>query len=257
MFPNSETLPITCLAISPITSSAHPTMQNLSCALVHPNDPSCARTYLTFFIQAFPGVVRYFSILFGAFSLLRVQAFIKTPIPAFSRLAKAILRTSIFTTGAIGTAWGSICLFQKILPRKVLPTQRWILGGALGGMWAFMERKTGHGNFMFTTRLSLDSLWKVGVKHGWWKGIKNGDVLLFTGSLVFMQIIYEHDPKAIDSPVVRKVLSMLRGDGWVDRALQAGVKPDVLKERETKLQTEILDEKATEKKSEAESKKEL
>lgn len=257
MFPNSETLPITCLAISPITSSAHPTMQNLSCALVHPNDPSCARTYLTFFIQAFPGVVRYFSILFGAFSLLRIQAFIKTPIPAFSRLAKAILRTSIFTTGAIGTAWGSICLFQKILPRKVLPTQRWILGGALGGMWAFMERKTGRGNFMFTTRLSLDSLWKVGVKHGWWKGIKNGDVLLFTGSLVFMQIIYEHDPKAIDSPVVRKVLSMLRGDGWVDRALQAGVKPDVLKERETKQQTEILDEKATEKKSEAESKKEL
>src|ERR1700760_743854 len=74
MFPNSETLPMTALAISPITSSAHPTMQNLSCALTHPNDPSCSRPYLTFFLRAFPSVVRYFSILFGAFSLLRIQA---------------------------------------------------------------------------------------------------------------------------------------------------------------------------------------
>jgi hypothetical protein len=136
------------------------------------------------------------------------------------------------------------------MPRRVLPTKRWILGGALGGMWAFMERKTGRGNFLFSTRLSLDSLWNVGVKRGWWKGVKNGDVLLFTASLVLMQVMYEHDAKSVDSPVVRKVLSLLRGDGWVDRALQSGVKPPVLKDLESKQQTEVLDEPSTETKKE-------
>jgi hypothetical protein len=220
MFPKSQTLPSTCLAVSPITSTADATIANLSCALIHPHDTSCLRTYFTFFLQAFPGIVRYFSLIIGAMSLLRIQAFIKTPIPAFTKLAITILRTSMFVTGAIGTAWGSICLFQQTLPRRFLPTKRWVLGGALGGMWAFLDRKNGRSNFMFSTRLSLDSLWKVGVKRRWWKGFKNGDVLLFTASLIAMQIVYEKDPKAVDSPVVRKVLSLLRGDGWIDRAIQ-------------------------------------
>lgn len=225
MFPDSQTLPKTLVAISPITSPAHPTIRNLSCAMLHPHDPSCLRTYLTFFIQAFPGIVRYFTILFGAFSVLRINAFIKAPIPAFSRLSKVILRNAFFVTGAIGTAWGSICMFQNVLPHKVLPTKRWILGGALGGMWAFIERKTGRANFLFSTRLSLDSIWQVGVKRGWWKSVKNGDVLLFVASLMAMQTIYEVDPKAINSPVVRKVLSLLRGDGWVDRAVEQPATP--------------------------------
>lgn len=126
---------------------------------------------------------------------------------------------SLFVTGAIGTSWGSICLFQNILPRRVLPTQRFFLGGALGGLWAFLERKGGRSNFLYSARLSIDSLWKVGVKHGWWRGVKNGDVLLFVASLAVIQGVYEVDPKAIDSGVIRKSLGMLRGDGWVDRAV--------------------------------------
>ena len=222
------------MAISSITAPAHPTIQNLSCALLHPNDPSCLRTYITFFIQAFPGVTRFFAIIYGAFSLLRIQAFIKNPITAFNRLARVILRMSLFVTGAIGTAWGSICLFQHILPRGMLPTQRWVLGGALGGMWAFLERKTGRSNFLYSTRLSIDSLWKVGVKHGWWKGINNGDVLLFVGSLALIGGIYEADPKAINGAALRKGLGMLRGEGWVDRAPEDGAKPEVLENRDTK-----------------------
>jgi hypothetical protein len=84
-------------------------------------------------------------------------------------------------------------------------------------MWAFIHSDIGRNDFLFSTRISLDSLWKVGVKRRWWKGVKNGDVLLFTGSLVLMQVLYEKDPAAINMVVVRKVLSLLRGDGWVDR----------------------------------------
>lgn len=150
---------------------------------------------------------------------------------------------TLFVTGAIGTSWGSICLLQNILPRRVLPTQRFFVGGAMGGLWAFLERKSGRSNFLYSARLSIDSLWKVGVKHGWWRGVKNGDVLLFVASLAVVQSIYEVDPKAINSGVIRKGLGMLRGDGWVDRAEPASAVDDaVLAERVAKDQSLPLDD---------------
>lgn len=99
----------------------------------------------------------------------------------------------------------------------MLPTQRWFLGGVVAGLWAFLERKGGRGNFLYSARLSLDSAWKVGVKKGWWRGVRNGDVLLFTASVVLMEVLYEAQPKAIRGAVVRKGFAMMRGEGWVDR----------------------------------------
>ena len=218
MFPTSETLPKSLTAIAPITSSAHPAIKHLSCALLHPNDPSCLRTYVSYWIQAFPKVARFFTLIFTAMSVTRYKAFLNSPITALNSLAKRILRMSLFICGAIGTSWGSICLFQNMLPRGFLPTQRWFLGGFLGGMWAFLERKNGRGSFLYSTRMSIDSLWKVGVKRGWWKGVKNGDVVLFVASLAAVNVLYEIQPKSVSSGVARKGLGVMRGEGWVDRA---------------------------------------
>ncbi|OJD33113.1 uncharacterized protein BKCO1_3300039 [Diplodia corticola] len=241
MFPNKPTLPRTLTAIAPITSPAHPAIKNLSCALLHPHDPSCARTYISYFIQAFPALARFFTVIFGVLSLARYKAFIDAPFAALNRLAKSILRMSLFVTGAIGSSWASICLFQQYMPRNFLPTQRFFLAGFLGGLWAFLERHNGRTTFLYSFRLSVDSFWKVGVKRGWWRGIKNGDVLLFVASLAVINTMYQMDPKSVNGGVVRKGLSMLRGDGWVDRALMHEKRAkrgkgddDVLDEREVK-----------------------
>ena len=218
LFPNQETLPKRLTSISSITSPAHPAIKSLSCALLHPQDPSCLRTYVQYWIQAFPKVARFFTILFTAMSIARYRAFLDSPVAALNNLAKRILRMSLFISGAIGTSWGSICLFTNILPRTFLPTQRWFLGGFLGGLWAFLERKGGRANFLYSARMSLDSLWKVGVKRGWWTGIKNGDVLLFVLSLATVNVLYESSPRCVNSGVARKGLGVLRGEGWVDRA---------------------------------------
>ena len=74
---------------------------------------------------------------------------------------------------------------------------------------------------MYSARMSMDSAWKVGRKRGWWRGGRNGGVLLFVTSLALVNVIYERDPKAVDSPVVRKALGVLRGEGWVDRVATA------------------------------------
>ena len=56
------------------------------------------------------------------------------------------------------------------------------------------------------------------MKRGWWKGVRNGDVLLFTASAVLVNVLYEAQPKAVRGALVRKGFGVLRGDGWVDRA---------------------------------------
>lgn len=72
--------------------------------------------------------------------------------------------------------------------------------------------------------MSLDSMWKVGRKHGYWRGVVGGDVVLFVTSLAVINVVYERDPKAVSGGFVRKSLGMLRGDGWADRAGRASTK---------------------------------
>jgi hypothetical protein len=220
LFPTHEqTLPSGPILakISPITAPAHPLIKHTSCALLHPHDPSCARTYLKYWFKAFPAITKFFTLVYSAFALLAYKRLLKSPWPFLDSLSARILRAALFITGAIGTSWGSICLFANYLPRSTLPTQRWFLGGFMGGLWAFVARDTERSTFLYSLRLSLESLWKVGKRRGWWKGIKGGDVAVFVASLALLQVVYEQRPKAVQGGVVRKGLSLLRGEGWVDK----------------------------------------
>ncbi|GAB7357091.1 hypothetical protein MBLNU459_g7902t1 [Dothideomycetes sp. NU459] len=211
--------------ISAITAPAHPGITHASCALLHPSDPSCTRTYLKYFLASFPSTARFFTLIYAAFALLSYKSFLADPTKALNKLASRILKMSLFITGAIGTSWGSICLFSNYLPRNMLSTQRWFLGGFIGGMWAFLARRGERSNFLYSARLSLDSLWKVGVKRGWWSGVRSGDVLVFAASMALIDAIYESRPNAIRGAMLRKGMGVLRGEGWTDRAHESAVVP--------------------------------
>lgn len=215
-------LPPGLAAMAPITSPAHPGIPRLSCALLHPHDPSCGRTFLQYMLRAFPAMARFFAMVYGAFALFRWRAFVDHPVPFLNQLAARVLRTSLFLTGAIGTAWASICAAQRVLPGSVLSTQRWFLGGMLAGCWAWLERDGGRSNFMYSARTSVDSLWKVGRKRGWWVGVRDGDVVVFMVGMAVVGGVYESVPEGVEGGYVRKGLGVLRGDGWVDRAGKLG-----------------------------------
>jgi hypothetical protein len=106
-----------------------------------------------------------------------------------------------------------------MLPRNVLPTQRFFLGGFMGGLWGFLERESGRGSFLYSARLSIDSLWKVGVKRGWWKGVRGGDVWLFVVALAALNVVYTKDQKAIHGGMLRRVIAGLRGESAALRTL--------------------------------------
>ncbi|KAK7959959.1 uncharacterized protein PG986_004813 [Apiospora aurea] len=212
LFPNQETLP----AWRPLTSQAHPLITSLSCATLHGADPSCLRTYLTFWVRSFPRIGRFFLVLYSLFLLPRYKSLYNAPMAVFSKLLGQTLRLSTFVTGAVSTAWASICFFQTWFPRHFLATQRFFLGGFLAGLWGFVERKRGRGIFLYSARTSVDSLWKVGVKRRWWKAMKGGDLWVFVVALAVTGAVYERDAKAVREANWRKGVSWMRGTEWRD-----------------------------------------
>jgi len=212
LFPLAQTtLPASLTALSPITSPAHPSHTSLSCATLHPSTPSCTTTFLHYVLTAFPALTRFFAAYYALFSLPKYKKFLTNPAGELNALGKRVLRTSAFLTGAIGTSWGSICLFQYLLPRTFLPSARWFLGGFLGGLWGFVDRKGGRGHFMYSARLSVDSLWKVGVKRGLWKGFDGGDVAVFAAGLAVLNVVYEKRRGAVEG-VMGTGVGWLRGE---------------------------------------------
>lgn len=218
LVPGNSPLPSNLTKLSPVISPAHPGLRHTSCALLHPTDPSCTRTYLRHFLLSFPSVAKFFTLLYGAFALLSYRSLLKTPLPFLNKLAERILRMALFITAAIGSSWASICFFNNYFSRSFLPTQRWFLGGFVGGLWAFVARGKERANFLYSARLSVDSLWKVGRKRGWWRGWRNGDVLLFAASLALVDLVYEVRPGAVQGAMVRRAMGVLRGEGALDRA---------------------------------------
>lgn len=202
--------------LAPLTSRAHPLITSLSCATLHGSDPSCLRTYLTFWVRSFPRIGRFFLVLYSLFLLPRYKSLYNAPMAVFSQLLSQTLRLSTFVTGAISTAWASICFFQTWFPRHFLATQRFFLGGFLAGLWGFVERKRGRGIFLYSARSSVDSLWKVGVKRRWWKAMKGGDLWVFVVALAVTGAVYERDAKAVREAGWRKGVSWVRGTEWRD-----------------------------------------
>ncbi|KAM3444929.1 hypothetical protein NHJ13734_000963 [Beauveria thailandica] len=222
MFPNKKNiLPPTVTAVSPLTSQAHPLITSLSCAALHPSDPSCTRTYLTFWLRSFPPVARFFVLFYSAMTVIPgFRRFHHNPVAGLQRILSRSARMTAFVTGSLSTAWASICFFQAYLPRHLLATQRFFLGGFAAGMWAWIERRHGRMAFLYSARASAHSLWKVGVKRRWWRAVHGGDLWVFVLALMMTGVVYERDAKAIQQNSFRKGVSWVRGEGWRDWAIE-------------------------------------
>lgn len=174
-----------------------------------------------FWIDSFPPLARFFLLMYSALTVIpRFKSLYNSPLTTLQRILGTSLRMSTFVTGAISTAWASICFFQAYLPRHLLSTQRFFLGGFFAGLWAWVERRHGRSVFLYSARVSVDSLWKVGVKRRWWKAMRGGDIWVFVLALMVTGVVYERDAKAIREGQLRKGISWVRGEGWRDWSIE-------------------------------------
>lgn len=214
---NSCTLPAAVASVSPITSPAHPAVSLLSCALLHPKTPSCLTAFFHQNLLAIPLIARFLTKVYLVLSLLSIKSFVSHPIGATNSLCRKILSMTAVLSAAIGSAWGSVCLFNSFLPRAILPTQRFFLSGALGGLpFALLGGGEHRSHFLYFVRLAIDSAWKAGTKRKLWRGYKGGELVVLVASLALMGSILERRPTAVTGPGVRRGLAWMRGDGFVD-----------------------------------------
>ena len=90
--------------MAPLTSRAHPLITSLSCATLHPTDPSCLRTYVSFWARSFPRIGRTLLLFYSVLMLPRFRALYHAPVQLVGRLLARALRVSAFATGARGLA---------------------------------------------------------------------------------------------------------------------------------------------------------
>ncbi|KAB8073474.1 hypothetical protein BDV29DRAFT_175445 [Aspergillus leporis] len=212
---NPNTLPAAVKSISPITGPAHPSISSLSCALLHPNSPSCGTAFLHNILLSIPRLARFLTTITLALSVLKFKKMMAHPITSINTLSKKIITLTAVLSASVGSAWGSVCLWNSLLPRSVLPTNRFFLSGALAGMpFAFLANS--RSVFLYFFRAAVDSAWKTGVKRGLWKGWKGGDLLILVLSWALMGSILEARPNAVQGRGVRKAMAWMRGDGLVD-----------------------------------------
>ncbi|KAJ5569756.1 uncharacterized protein N7459_009186 [Penicillium hispanicum] len=210
-----NTLPSSVKSISPITGPAHPSISRLSCALLHPSVPNCSTAFLHHILLSVSPLVRFLTTITLALSIPKFKSILAQPIPSINALSKKIIMMTAVLSAAIGSAWGSVCLLSNTLPRSTLPTKRFFLSGALGGL-PFLFLGNSRSLFLYFFRAAIDSAWKTGVKRGLWKGGRAGELWLFVLSWAIMGSILEAHPESVQGGGLRKGLTWLRGDGFVD-----------------------------------------
>ncbi|KAE8148025.1 hypothetical protein BDV25DRAFT_159081 [Aspergillus avenaceus] len=212
---NPNTLPSAVKSISPITGPAHPSISSLACALLHPNSPSCGTAYLQNILLTVPRQARLWTTVLLALSVLKFKKFMASPIASVNALSKKIITLTAVISASVGSAWGSICLWNSLFPRSVLPTKRLFLSGAVAGMpFAFLGNS--RSIYLYFFRAAVDSMWKTGVKRGLWKGWKGGDLFILVLSWAVIGTILEARPNVVQGKMVRKALTWVKGDGFAD-----------------------------------------
>lgn len=65
---------------------------------------------------------------------------------------------------------------------------------------------------MYSSRLTAQTLWKLGEKKGIVKGIKNGEVIIFSLSMAVLLSLYEVGPRdSIPGTILRSALEQISG----------------------------------------------
>ncbi|RHZ59506.1 hypothetical protein Glove_363g34 [Diversispora epigaea] len=205
-------LPKVLKPIQPILEIAHPAHNKMMCATLHPEDPSCFITYLKFIAKEGVAALKFMSIGHAIFLATRWKYYLSRPKEA-NYVIPEIFKGATFITMSIATAWGLICGFQNLFPNKFMSISRIYLNGFIGGLWILLldpVRRTEIG--MTSFRFLLETSWKLLVKKGKVKSIKNGEVICFSFAMACIMTIYKTQPKSISSPYVRNTIEKLMGD---------------------------------------------
>ncbi|KAK6332219.1 hypothetical protein TWF718_002743 [Orbilia javanica] len=196
--------------VASVFREAHPAIRHLSCAISHPKSVSCSGAWASYCLRQFWKNSQVFFALYSILFLSKLGSFRGTILEAISKLVYKTIRTSTFTTSAVATSWSTLCLCQRIFPKKFLGPQVFYVSGFLGGLLAIVDRTQSHPLFIDATRSALLSWWRKRRRSRYLRNIPSPEVLLFMASIATLNILYDFKPKSITSKGARDFIGLLR-----------------------------------------------
>ena len=116
--------------------------------------------------------------------------FTSSPLISLRFIIKNTLRSCFFLSGYCTLAWYVTCLSRNAFNKELKAA--FFVNGLVSGMASLLEpprRRIELG--MYCLPRALESIWKIGLKSGMWKTVKNGDVYMFCASMAVMMKLYQ------------------------------------------------------------------
>ncbi|KAG0354558.1 hypothetical protein BG005_006390 [Podila minutissima] len=181
------------------------------CRLFHPHSASCSGSMATLAKSNMKWALKLYSTLAVLTFLVKGGNVFKHGVMNyFTRTGLATVRSAVCTWGMVVTAVPLICVLDRSLPTKFLPTKRTYLNGFLGGLWILVESQQRQSALtLYYTRFMLEGMWRRLVKAGYAKNIRHGETLLFGMSMGVIMAIFETLPtlrrKSFIETALRKI----------------------------------------------------
>jgi hypothetical protein len=120
----------------------------------------------------------------------------KDPLTISKRYLFSTLRSAVFLTTYVTTAWCSPCFI-----RKTWGTDRpwqYYMTGILSGLMVLLEVPGRRLELaMYCLPRAIESFWNCGVKWNWWNHLPGGEGIYFCISTGLLMCLYQDDPESI------------------------------------------------------------
>ncbi|KAI9208932.1 uncharacterized protein BJ171DRAFT_557640 [Polychytrium aggregatum] len=182
----------------------------IMCGLQHPTTLKCSLNAVQAFHNEWWRAMSLYTPLNAIMVVIfRGSALFKDPLQTLSRLAVSILRSSLFLTCYVTTAWTLPCYLRRFSGTD----RQWhyYINGILAGMMVLIEVPGRRLELaLYCMPRALESFWNCGVKWKWWKNIPGGEAIYFCFATGVLMTFYQNDP-AIIHDGYRKVMVRFLG----------------------------------------------
>lgn len=237
MFPDTATVPEYLNEVSPVILRAHPSINSMTAAILHPSDPSTFRAYTEIAIKKFSTIGKYVFALYVLKGLInhhfakeqqrreapdgmKKQSTEDKILENFGVVLKAIpksIRTTLFIVLSTVAAWSGIETFQTIFGNRFLSKHRFKFIGFFSGLWAMIDQSHfTRGRYLFAFRAAALSYWRVMIKEGRIRNRPGYEVSFFAISFAILMVIYDRHPESVSGKFIRKILNFVKNNEFLD-----------------------------------------
>ncbi|KAI8873629.1 hypothetical protein GQ42DRAFT_160425 [Ramicandelaber brevisporus] len=191
--------------------AAHPLLQHLTqympvgihhdylgCALEHPRTTSCFEGNAKRWLSTLPGIFKLYGTINLIILLVGYKRAMKNPLQSAGKWFVSSARSTTLLASIATGCFAVLCASRRTIGYDAFPA--YLLNGFVGGLFIFVEapsRRTELGMYMLLR--AIESQWDLGIKKGWWRAVKGGQLVYSALSVGVLMSLYQHDPSSIRS----------------------------------------------------------